>query len=89
MTDKELRDLTVEQHAGKANKFNVEFSHLKKLRDKKLEVASKEEKPKTGQEAADRGRAETSKMSEGEFRWYGRDEKAYRLTREENSAAYD
>ena len=84
MTDKELRDLAVEQHAGKASKFNVDFNYLKKLRNAKLKSSSESaevvETPTT---------TETSKMSEGEFKWYGQSG-GYdpRLTRDETYEDY-
>ena len=83
MTDKELRDLAVKQHAGKANKFNVDFDYLKKLRSSRKsssESAEVVETPTT---------TETSKMSEGEFKWYGQSG-GYdpRLTRDETYEDY-
>jgi len=42
MTDEQLRDMTVSQHGGKADKFNVDFRTMQKLRNQKRKKSTKE-----------------------------------------------
>ena len=84
MSDKQLRDMTVAQHGGRANKWNVSYNELKKLRDKALKSSSESKETTKVTEVT-----ESDKMSMGQFSWYGQSGITDpRLTRDETYADY-